>query len=86
MSEETKEVTVEIDTRLYSAVEEYCNYTGASEESFVNYLLSHALNEFSSDYNNLKQGYVENGNINLEISDAFSVSENEAFSRFEEWS
>ncbi|MEY8292353.1 hypothetical protein AAK882_06865 [Carnobacteriaceae bacterium 52-44] len=73
-----KEVTVEIDKKLYSVVEEYCDYAGLSEKNVVNYLVSNSLNEFSSSYYNLKKGYVEMGKINLEISNAFTVSENEA--------
>lgn len=84
MSEEKKEVIVQIDSDIYSAVEEYCEYTGISEENIVNYLVSHSLNEFSSNYYHLKKGYVDMGNINLEISAEFTESENEALSHIED--
>lgn len=84
MSEEKKEVTVEIETSLYSVVEEFCENTGISEENVLNYLVDHSLNEFSSNYYNLKKGYIEMGKINLEISAEFTESENEAFSHIED--
>ena len=40
MSEGKKEITVEIDTSLYSVVEEYSASAGVSEKNVVNYLLS----------------------------------------------
>lgn len=78
MSEGKKEITVEIDTSLYSVVEEYSASAGVSEKNVVNYLLSNSLDEFSSDYYQLKKGYIEMAKINLEISNAFIASENEA--------
>jgi len=84
MSERKKEVIVEVDTDLYSAVKEYSACAGVSEKNILNYLISTSLNEFSSNYYNLKKGYVEMGKINLEISDAFIASENEAFLKINE--
>lgn len=84
MSERKKEVTIEIDTNLYSAVKEYSDCAGVSEKNILNYLVSNSLNEFSSNYYNLKKGYVEMGKINLEISDAFTASENEALFHIKE--
>ncbi|SHF04806.1 CopG family transcriptional regulator / antitoxin EndoAI [Atopostipes suicloacalis DSM 15692] len=78
MSERKKEVTVEIDTSLYSAIEEYSASAGVSERNVLNYLVSNSLDEFSSNYYHLKKGYIEMGKINLEISNAFTASENEA--------
>ena len=37
MSEGKKEITVEIDTSLYSVVEEYSASAGVSEKNVVNY-------------------------------------------------
>lgn len=83
MSFEKKEVTVKIDNSLYATVEEYCAYSGETEETVVKYLLTRSLNRFNKDYEKLKKGYVEMGNINLEISDAFKASENEAMDYIE---
>lgn len=78
MSVERKKVIIEVDAKTYSAIEEYSGELEQSEESVVNELVNRSLEEFSMSYANLKQGYVEMGDINLEISDAFTVSENEA--------
>ena len=84
MSFDKKELTVKIDYKMYSVLEEYCEYAGVTEEKLVDYLLSNSLNDFSSKYNNLKKGYVEMGKINLEISNAFTASEDEALSYIED--
>ena len=78
MSEGKKEITVEIDTSLYSVVEEYSASAGVSEKNVVNYLLSNSLDEFSSDYYQLKKGYIERAKSNLEIRNTFIASENKA--------
>lgn len=83
MSEETKKMVVEIEEETYSVIEEFSAYINEDEDKVVDFLLKEALSEFIDKYKSLKNGYVEMGNINLEISNEFSVSENEALNRIE---
>lgn len=83
MAEESKKLVVEIDAQTYSLIEEYSRYMNQENKKVVNYLLNQSLKEFVTNYQNLKKGYVEMASINLEISDAFTVSENEAFNRID---
>jgi len=78
MAEESKEIVVKIDKQTYSVIEEFSEHTTQDKDEIINYFLDRSLEEFVTNYKNLKQGYVDMGNINLEISDAFTVSENEA--------
>jgi len=78
MTEEPKEIVVKIDKQTYSVIEEFSEHTSQDKNEIINYCLDRSLKEFVTNYKNLKQGYVDMGNINLEISDAFTVSENEA--------
>lgn len=80
MANKHKKIVLEIDTDTYSMIEEFCDHMNQDGEKILNHLVDESLKEFVVNYENLKQGYVEMGNINLEISDAFSVSENEALS------
>lgn len=84
MSGERKKVVVEVDAKTYSAIEEYSDYTNQKEEVVINQLFKHTLEKFSINYKNLKEGYIEMANINLEISDAFTISEDEASSYIKE--
>ncbi len=83
MSEETKKMVVEIEEKTYSVIEEFSAYINEDEDKVVDFLLKEALSEFIDKYKSLKNGYVEMGNINLEISNEFSVSENEALNHIE---
>jgi hypothetical protein len=78
MAKESKEIVLEIDADTYSMIEEFCDHMNQDGKAILNRLVDESLKEFASNYENLKNGYVEMGNINLEISDAFTVSENEA--------
>ena len=80
MSEDNKKVLVEIDEDLYEKIKEYSRCTNQSEKQIVNRLFEHTLRDFEKKYANLKQGYQDMAKINLEISSAFTVSENEALS------
>lgn len=83
MSFEKKEVTLKLDKELYKAVEEYCAYSGDDEEKVIHFIVNRSLKKFNIEYEKLKKGYVEMGNINLEISSAFKVSEQEALDHIE---
>lgn len=83
MSDETKKMVVEIDEETYSVLEEFCENINEEKHTVLDYLLKRALTEFVDNYTNLKNGYVEMGNLNLEISRAFTVSENEAYDHVE---
>lgn len=85
MAEDSKKVVVEIDETTYSLIEEYSEYMNEEENKVVNYLMKQTLNDFVDKYTNLKKGYVEMGNLNLEISKAFTVSENEALNLFDKY-
>lgn len=78
MADERKKIVLEIDAETYSMIEEFCVPMNQDGEEILNRLVDESLKEFVSNYEQLKNGYVEMGNINLEISDAFTVSENEA--------
>jgi len=84
MAEEAKEIVIKIDAQTYSVIEEFSEHTNQDKDKIINHFLDRSLEEFVTNYENLKQGYVEMGNINLEISDAFTVSENEALSYIQE--
>lgn len=83
MAEDVKKFVVEVDAETYSVIAEYCDQTNEKDYQVVNFLMNQSLDDFVKRYNNLKQGYVEMGKLNLEISNAFTVSENEAFSYVE---
>ncbi len=79
MAEDCKKMVVEIDQMTYSVIKEISNDINEEEHKIFDFLLKRTLNDFVDNYNKLKNGYVEMGNLNLEISRAFTVSENEAF-------
>ncbi|MDN6161956.1 MAG: hypothetical protein L0I79_04190 [Atopostipes sp.] len=81
MSGKNKKVLLEVDEDCYSIVEEYSHYMNKSEKNVLNQLLDYSLKEHMSKYIDLKEGYQEMGKINLEISRAFIIPENEAFNR-----
>lgn len=83
MAEDVKKFVVEVDAETYSVIAEYCEQANTEDHQVVNFLMNRSLDDFVKGYNNLKQGYVEMGKLNLEISNAFTVSENEAFSYVE---
>lgn len=83
MAEDVKKFVVEVDAETYSVIAEYCEQANTEDHQVVNFLMNQSLDDFVKGYNNLKQGYVEMGKLNLEISNAFTVSENEAFSYVE---
>lgn len=83
MTEDSKKVVVEIDAKTYALISEYSEYTNQDEEVVIDFLVNKMSADFQRDYENLKEGYVEMGTINLEISDAFTVSENEALNLFQ---
>ena len=63
MSFEKKEVTLKLDKELYKAVEEYCAYSGDDEEKVIHFIVNRSLKKFNIEYEKLKKGYVEMGNI-----------------------
>ncbi len=79
MSNNSRKIVVEVDAKLYSLLKEYSDYSNQSEERVLNRLIDYSLKEYADKYLDLKQGYIEMGKINLEISNAFTDSENEAF-------
>lgn len=83
MADESKKIVLEIDGETYSMIEEFCDHMNQDGEVILNRLIDESLKDFVSNYEDLKNGYVEMGNINLEISDAFTVSENEALDHIE---
>lgn len=83
MSFEKKEVNLKVNKELYKAIEEYSAYSGDNEEKVIDFIVNRSLEKFKVDYEKLKKGYVEMGNINLEISNAFKASENEALEHIE---
>ena len=83
MSFEKKEVNLKVNKELYKVIEEYSAYSGDNEEKVIDFIVNRSLEKFKVDYEKLKKGYVEMGNINLEISNAFKASENEALERIE---
>lgn len=79
MSNNSRKIVIEVDAKLYSLLKEYSDYSNQSEEDVLNRLIDYSLKEYADKYTDLKQGYIEMGKINLEISNAFTDSENEAF-------
>lgn len=84
MSEKNRKVILEVDEDFYTIVEEYSSYMNKSEKNVLNQLLDYSLKEYARKYTNLKKGYQKMGKMNLEISKAFAVSENEAFNRIDD--
>ncbi len=85
MAEDSKKLVIEIDQSTYSVIEEFSEYMNEKEEKVIDYLLKQTLDEFVDNYTNLKNGYVEMGKLNLEISRAFTVSENEALDHIDRY-
>lgn len=78
MSEESKKFNVEIDASSYEVIKEVSRDYNYEDQEIVNYIVKNSLKEYIRIYNEMKNGYMEMGKINLEISNAFAVSENEA--------
>lgn len=78
MSEESKKFNVEIDATSYDVIREVCEQYNYEDQEVVNYIMKSALEEYVRVYNEMKNGYMEMASINLEISNEFAVSENEA--------
>ena len=79
MSDDSRKFMLKVDGEHYSLLKEYSEYTNKSEQHVLNRLVNHSLNEYVQMYHDLKKGYLKMGEINLEISKAFTDSENEAF-------
>lgn len=75
---------VEVDEECYSVIQEYSDFIDDTETNVLNRLVNYTLREYAVKYDNLKQGYKNMGKINLEISRAFTESENEAFNRIDD--
>lgn len=84
MSDNKKKVTLKVDNEYYSLVKEYSDYTNKSEQYILNRLVNHSLEKYAQKYEALKRGYLKMGEINLEISKAFTASENEAFNQIDD--
>lgn len=84
MSEDRRKVVLEVNKECYSLVEEYSEYVNESERNVLNRLLNYTLEEYADKYKKLKKGYKKMGQINLEISQAFTASENEVFNRIDD--
>lgn len=83
MSQEKKKFVVEIDAETYSVIEDICEQIDEKDQTLINSLLKQSLKDFVTGYEELKEGYVEFGSMNLEISNAFTMTENEAYSHIE---
>ncbi len=83
MSQEKKKFVVEIDAETYSVIEDICEQIDEKDQNLINSLLKQSLKDFVTGYEELKEGYVEFGSMNLEISNAFTMTENEAYSHIE---
>lgn len=78
MSEESKKFCVEIDASSYEVIKEVSEEYNYEDQEIVNYIMKNSLKEYIRVYNEMKTGYMEMASINLEISNEFAVSENEA--------
>lgn len=83
MSQEKKKFIVEIDAETYAVIENICEQIDEKDQNLINSLLKQSLKDFVTGYEELKEGYVEFGSMNLEISNAFTMTENEAYSHIE---
>lgn len=84
MSDNSRKITLKVDAEHYSLIKEYSEYTNKSEQYILNRLLNHSLKGYAKQYADLKKGYQKMAEINLEISKAFTDSDNEAFNRSNE--
>lgn len=84
MSDKGRKITLKVDDEHYSLIKEYSEYTNKSKEYILNQLVNHSLREYARKYADLKKGYLKMGEINLEISKAFSESENEVFNQIDD--
>lgn len=78
MSEEIKKFNVEIDEVSFEVIKEVSEEYNYETKDIVDYIMKNALEEFVRVYNDMKNGYMEMATLNLEISNEFAVSENEA--------
>lgn len=85
MSLENKKIILEIDAETYSVIEEICAQIDEENQIVMDYLFNQTVKDFVAGYKNLKQGYVEYGSMNLEISNAFTITENEAYGHIERY-
>ena len=83
MSQEKKKFVVEIDAETYAVIENICEQIDEKDQTLINSLFKQSLKDFVTGYEELKEGYVEFGSMNLEISNAFTMTENEAYSHIE---
>ena len=78
MSDEVKKIEVEIDAVSYEVIKAVSEEYNYNEEVIVNYIMENALKKHVREYEEMKNGYMEMSKLNLEISNAFAVSEHEA--------
>ena len=78
MSEESKNFNIEINADAYSVIKEVSEQYDYEDHEVVNYIMEQALKEYVRVYHEMKNGYMEMATLNLEISNEFAVSENEA--------
>lgn len=81
---DTVVLKVEVDKEYYSLIKEYSDVIDDPEANVVNRLFDFMLHDYASKYHHLKQGYKQMSKTNLEISQAFIESENEAFNRIDD--
>lgn len=84
MSEGGRKIELEIEEKCYLLVEEYSDYMDESEKNVLSRLINDSIKKYAEKYIELKKGYQEMAKINLEISHAFTESENEAFNRIDD--
>lgn len=78
MSDEVKKFEVEIDAVSYEAIKAFSEEYNYDDDVIVNYIMENALKKYVRKYEEMNNGYMEMSKLNLEISNAFAVSEHEA--------
>lgn len=78
MSEEMKKYEITVNDEAYSVIKHISEEYNITEHEIVDYIMRGALEEYVRGYEAMKNGYKEMGKLNLEISNAFAVSEHEA--------
>ncbi|EKU93625.1 Uncharacterised protein [Alloiococcus otitis] len=75
--QQSKELTVKVDSGTYNAFQAYCEESSFDQDEIVEHLMDRFVDESRMMINQMRKGYAEMANLNLEIAAEFSECDNE---------
>lgn len=74
---QSKELTITVDVGTYEEFEAYCRESSFDRDEIIQHLMDHFIEESRMMADQMREGYAEMANLNLEITAEFSECDNE---------